>query len=86
MKAFGSSQPSAFVCMQPVSGDIFKSRWMAPLGNLLRRGIPEENRFSSLFSKCGNSGEGGEGVREGAILGVTERHLASQETRLATYV
>jgi hypothetical protein len=55
VKAFGSSQPSAFVCMQPVSGDIFKSRWMAPLGNVLRRGIPEENRLS-LFSKCGNSG------------------------------
>ena len=41
--------------MQPVTGDIFKSRWMAPLGNGLRLGIPEENRFSSLFSKCGNS-------------------------------
>ena len=28
----------------------------------------------------------GEGVRERAILGVTESHLTSQETRLATYV
>jgi hypothetical protein len=26
---------------QPVSGDIFKSRWMAQPGNELRRGIPE---------------------------------------------
>jgi len=58
VKAFGSSQPSAFVCMQPVSGDIFKSRCMAPLGNILRRAIPEENRLS-LFSKCENSWERG---------------------------
>ena len=29
----------AFVCMQPVSVGIYKARWMAQLGKVLRRGI-----------------------------------------------